>query len=89
MTKTKDVTKGTVPTQINPGAWRQGGPKLNQRKKKQAPKGDEKSVGTLQTTSAETEALEQAVEEMKKSQQDMIKREASRSTTLNKLQAEL
>ena len=63
LTKTKNVTKQTLPTQINPGAWRYGAPKINQRKKtpQKAHYGDEKSVGTIQTTSVGTEALEQAI----------------------------
>ena len=88
LSKTKDMTKEAVPTQINPGAWRQGVLRTNQ-KKKQVSKGDAKAVGTLQTTSADKEALEQAVEEIKSANQELIKREASQSTTLNNLQAEL
>ena len=91
LTKTKDVTKQTVPTQINPGAWRYGAPKINQRKKtpQKAHYGDEKSVGTIQTTSVGTEALEQAITDMTKVQQDLIKRDALRAMTINKLQKEL
>ena len=81
ITKTKDVTKTAIPTQINPGAWRQA-PKINRGKTKNTQNGDAKSVGTAQTTSVETEAMEQELGQLKKSQ-------ASQTNEINKLRAEL